>query len=53
MKPFTKYIPKSNLETPMSGKRMGERLQWLNSQINKLNELFNKVKNIIYECLSK
>jgi basic membrane lipoprotein Med (substrate-binding protein (PBP1-ABC) superfamily) len=53
MKPLTKYIPKSNVEKPMEGKRMGERLKWLNSQIQKLQELFNKVKNIIYECLSK
>jgi basic membrane lipoprotein Med (substrate-binding protein (PBP1-ABC) superfamily) len=53
MKPLTKYIPESNVEKPMEGKRMGERLKWLNSQIQKLQELFNKVKNIIYECLSK
>jgi hypothetical protein len=53
MKPFTKYIPESNIETPMSGKRMGERLQWLNSQINKLNELFKHIKTLINECLSK
>lgn len=53
MKPFTKYIPESNIETPMNGKRMGERLQWLNSQINKLNELFKRIKTLINECLSK
>jgi hypothetical protein len=53
MKPFIKYIPESNIETPMSGKRMGERLQWLNSQINKLNELFKHIKTLINECLSK
>jgi basic membrane lipoprotein Med (substrate-binding protein (PBP1-ABC) superfamily) len=52
-KPFKEYIPKENLETPMEGRRLVERLKWLNNQINKLNELFNKVKNIIYECLSK
>lgn len=53
MKPFTKYIPESNMETPMAGKRMGERLKWLNGQINKLNELFKRVKNLINECLSR
>lgn len=53
LKPFKSYIPESNMETPMEGKRLGERLKWLNSQISKLNELFNKVKNMIYECLSK
>ena len=53
MKPLTKYIPDSNIEKPMEGRRMGERLKWLNTQISKLNELFNKVKNMIYECLSK
>jgi hypothetical protein len=53
MKPLTKYIPDSNIEKPMEGRRMGERLKWLNTQISKLNELFNKAKNMIYECLSK
>lgn len=53
MKPFKKYIPESNIETPMDGKRMGERLKWLNSQISKLNEIFKRVKNLINECLSK
>ena len=36
MKPFKEYI--ANIETPMEGKRMGERLQWLNSQISKITE---------------
>jgi basic membrane lipoprotein Med (substrate-binding protein (PBP1-ABC) superfamily) len=53
MKPFEKYIPESNMEAPMAGKRMGERLKWLNDQISKLNELFKRVKNLINECLSK
>jgi hypothetical protein len=51
MKPFKEYI--TNIETPMEGKRMGERLQWLNSQISKLNEIYKRLKNIIYECLTK
>ena len=53
MKPLAKYIPEGNIEKPMEGRRMGERLKWLNTQISKLNELFNKAKNMIYECLSK
>ena len=51
MKPLKEYI--THIETPMEGKRMGERLQWLNSQINKLKETLNRLKNIIYECLSR
>jgi len=53
LKPFKEYIPEENLETPMEGRRLGERLKWLNSQISKLNELFKRVKNLINECLSK
>ena len=51
LKPFKNYI--TNLETPMEGRRLGERLKWLNSQISKLNEIFKRVKNLINECLSK
>ena len=51
LKPFRNYI--TNLETPMEGRRLGERLKWLNSQISKLNEMFKRVKKIINECLSK
>jgi hypothetical protein len=36
MKPLLKYIPESNIETPLEGKRMGERMEWLNAQINNL-----------------
>jgi basic membrane lipoprotein Med (substrate-binding protein (PBP1-ABC) superfamily) len=50
-KPFKDYI--SNLETPMEGRRLGERLKWLNTQISKLNEIFKRIKNLINECLSK
>jgi hypothetical protein len=53
LKPFKQYIPEENLETPMEGRRLGERLKWLNSQINKINEIFKRVKNLINECLSK
>lgn len=51
MKPLKDYI--TNIESPMDGKRMGERLQWLNSQITKLNETLKRIKHFIYECLKK
>ena len=53
LKPFKPYIPEQNMETPMEGRRLGERLKWLNTQISKLNEIFKRVKNLINECLSK
>ena len=53
MKPFNQYIPDSNIEKPMEGKRFGERLKWLNSQIQKLSEAFKRLKNLIYEALKK
>jgi hypothetical protein len=51
IKPLLKYIPESNIENPMGGRRFGERLKWLNKQLNKLQEAFNKIKNYIYEIL--
>jgi hypothetical protein len=51
MKPLKDYI--TNIETPMEGKRMGERLQWLNSQIGKITEIFKRLKNLIHECITK
>lgn len=53
LKPFKEYIPEKNMEKPMEGRRLGERLKWLNSQISKLNEIFKRVKNLINECLLK
>ena len=53
MKPFTQYIPYGNIEKPMEGKRFGERLKWLNSQVQKLSEAFKRLKNLIYEALKK
>jgi hypothetical protein len=53
IKPLLKYIPESNIETPMSGKRFGQRLKWLNSQLNKLQEVFKKIKTYIYEAFKK
>jgi hypothetical protein len=51
MKPLKEYI--TNIETPMEGKRMGERLQWLNSQIGKITETFKRIKQFIHECITK
>jgi len=53
MKPLLKYIPAENISTPMEGLRLGERMQWLNAQIRKITEIFKRVKNLIYECLTK
>ena len=53
MKPLSKYIPDGNIEKPMEGKRFGERLKWLNSQVQKLTEAFKRLKNLIYESLKK
>jgi len=53
MKPLLKYIPQENISAPMKGLRLGERMQWLNAQIRKLVEIFKRVKNLIYECLTK
>jgi basic membrane lipoprotein Med (substrate-binding protein (PBP1-ABC) superfamily) len=50
MKPLANYIPENNIEKPMEGKRFGQRLKWLNSQ---LSEIFTKLKNIIYEALKR
>jgi len=53
MKPLSQYIPDGNIEKPMEGKRFGERLKWLNSQVQKLSEAFKRLKNLIYETLKK
>ena len=53
MKPLAQYIPDGNMEKPMEGKRFGERLKWLNSQVQKLSEAFKRLKNLIYEALKK
>jgi hypothetical protein len=37
----------------MEGKRFGERLKWLNSQVNKIQEIINKIKIVIYENLKR
>jgi basic membrane lipoprotein Med (substrate-binding protein (PBP1-ABC) superfamily) len=53
MKPLLKYIPEKHTEMPMEGKRMGERMKWLNQQIQGIKEIVKHVKKIIYEYLSK
>jgi len=53
MKPLVKYIPEENIEKPMDGRRMGERLKWLNQQIKSLKEAIYKFKRIIYEVFKK
>lgn len=53
LKPFEKYIPQQNMVTPMAGRRLGERLRWLNAQISKLNEIFKSIKKIINEYFTK
>ena len=53
IKPLTKYIPEKNIETPMGGKRFGQRLKWLNSQLNKLQETFKRIKQYIYETIKR
>ena len=53
MKPLLKYIPNSNVNTPLKGKRMGERMKWLNSKIQQVKEIFKTIKNLIYENLKK
>ena len=39
LKPLAKYIPEENMEKPMEGKRFGQRLKWLNSQVQKIKEV--------------
>ncbi len=53
IKPLLNYIPQQNIEVPMVGKRFGERLQWLNKQLNKLQEIFTEIKKYIYEAFKK
>jgi len=51
IKPLKPYL--KNSQAPMEGKRLGERLKWLNSQISKINEAFRKIKQFIYEHLGR
>jgi len=53
MKPLLDAIPSKNIETPMAGKRMGERMKWLNQQIKGIKEIVKYVKKILYEYFSK
>jgi basic membrane lipoprotein Med (substrate-binding protein (PBP1-ABC) superfamily) len=49
MKPLAQYIPEDHIEMPLEGKRFGQRLSWLNTQISKLHEIIKRIKSIIYE----
>lgn len=51
LKPFIGHI--KNLEDPMVGLRLGQRLKWLSQQLSKITEIFKRVKQAIYECLVK
>ena len=51
LKPFIGHI--KHIENPMEGLRLGQRLGWLNKQLNKLTEIFKRVKQAIYECIIK
>jgi len=53
IKPLLKYIPEGNIEEPMKGKRFGQRLKWLNSQVGKVKEFIYKIKNIIHETYNR
>ena len=37
----------------MKGRRFGERLKWLNGQIEKIGEVIKKIKNMIYETYQR
>ena len=43
----------ADIEEPMKGKRFGERLKWLNTQITRLNELYKRIKTVIYETYNR
>ena len=53
IKPIADQLNQSNIEEPMKGRRFGERLQWLNTQINKIQELYKKIKSVIYETYQR
>ena len=48
MKPLTGAL--KNIETPLSNKKFGERLKWLNGQ---LKEIIQHIKKLIYEVISR
>ena len=53
MKPLLPYIPEENIQNPLLGKRMGERMKWLNKQIKNIKEILKTIKKIIYEVISR
>ena len=50
---YKKFIPDENTESPMDGKRMGERLSWLNKQVEKVQEFIKHIKKVIYEIVKR
>lgn len=52
-KPLLKYISPDHIFKPMEGKRFGQRLSWLNSQIQNVKEVISKIKNILNEIFKK
>ena len=53
MKPLLKYIPEENIALPLEGKKFGERLKWLNTQLQRLHEFVIRLKNTIYENIQR
>lgn len=53
LKPLLRFIPPKNIITPLAGKKFGERLSWLNSQIVQIKEIINHIKKYINEYISK
>ena len=53
MEPLLPYIPEQNIITPLKGKKLGERISWLNKQIKKLKEqLYETFKTAIKRVYS-
>lgn len=54
MKPITKLLPdNAQVEVPMQGLRMGERMKWLNSKIKKVTEVIKRIKTLVYESFKR
>ena len=45
--------PDGNMEKPMEGKRFGQRLKWLNSQIQNIKEILTRLKKLVYETFKR
>lgn len=49
--PLKPYI--TNIENPMVGKKLGERLKWLNTQLQNLKEILYNIKKLIHEYFTR